>query len=179
MRRFSIKSILITTLAIACILAIIHYATISYRQRLALEQSLREAGAEHPKVSRDGSIRVLFTKPIPSKELTRFRDFEMIELQGFDLDTQSTEILAELENIEALLLQRCEIEANDLANLRDAKIRAVLVWNTDMSLPALHRLAEIDELELVTFINSSVTQDDLDQLAEIRPKLRTQVFQVP
>jgi hypothetical protein len=113
-------------------LAVAHFATRDYRGRLAIRDDILAQGAQYADVSAEGSITVLFTGPVASGEIEKYRRIGRVEFKGTRIESESLKKLTGLEQIESLMFTRCSIDGPDqLAPLSEmGNVRNVLFWKT-------------------------------------------------
>lgn len=150
------------------------YLTKDYRERIALRAELFSTGATFVSVSPSRSIRVLYAAPITMETIGKYKQFESIELQGFDVDADSLDALAELEMVDVLLFQSCTFhDSPDVTPLSQmGRVRSLLFWNTPIDDEAIPAIAEVPGLKVVSLSATKVTPAGIDQLRSARPEIR-------
>jgi hypothetical protein len=169
--RFSLRSMFIACACVSVGLAVAHFATKDYRRRLTISNDILAHGARYANVSADDSITVLFTGPVASSEIEKYRRINRIEFKGTRIDSDSLKNLTGLEHIETLMFTGCSIDGPDqlvpLSELGD--VRCVLFWNTPVTDAAIDIIANTPGMEVVLFKNTSVTPAGADRLRGLRP----------
>jgi hypothetical protein len=152
-------------------LAVAHFATRDYRRRMAIRDDILAQGAQYADVSRDDSIYVLFTGPVASREIEKYRRIGLLGFGGTRIESDSLQKLTGLEHIGRLTFEWCSIDSPDqLAPLPEmADVGGVLFLNTPVDDAAIDPIAKTPGMEVVLFWNTSVTQAGADRLLALRP----------
>jgi len=171
--RFSLRSLLLATTAIAIGIAFMLYVTHDYRARMVIRNEILTDGAYWAEVDPGNSISVVFTKPIDSSKISKYRSIYQLELGGFAVNAASLENLLGLEHIDIMLFKSCTIShADELAPLSAfGEIRNLLFWDTPISDSSIDVIASVSGLKVVHFTNTSVTQSGIARLRTARPEI--------
>ena len=178
--RYSLKTLLVVVTVIALLIVVGLYVTEDYRERMALQADLLSTtGAHFVSVNADYRIVILFTKPVETSEIKKYKKIDSIELQGFAVTSDSTVNLSQLDSVDVMLFQSCMIpDSRALKPLTEiGSIRSLLFWNTAIDDSAIDLIANVTGLDIVDFKKTKVTQAGLDRLRSTRPEIR--VFSRP
>jgi len=173
--RYSLKTLLVGVTVIALLIGAGLYATEDYRDRMALQVDLLSTtGAHFVSVDAAHRIVVLFTEPIMNSGIKKYKKIDSIELQGFLVTGDSIVNLAQLDSIDVMMFQSCEIpDSGALQPLTEiGSIRSLLFWNTAIDDSAIDLIANVPGLDIVDLRKTKVTQAGLDRLRSTRPEIR-------
>lgn len=175
--RFSIKTLMASTLIVAVALGITLLATKDYRQRMAMRSELLGLGADFAHVNPDRSVRLFITHDIESFDFTKCDDIESLELKGMHLDSGSLLKLVGLKHVDVIMLQSCTIEdANALAPLtRISCVDSLLIWSTPIKEDMIETIARVPGIKVVDLSNTQLTQMGINQLRAALPDANIQV----
>lgn len=172
--RFTLRQLFGVVTIAAVAIAILLYATKSYRERLAISSHLESIGAYHVRFGPGNSISAAFHDPVSSPTIAQYKRIEVLDFKGAHVTSESLTNVAGLEQVGVVLLILCDVQDEDLIPLKKiGGIRILCLKNTKISDAAIDTIAEIPGLERVDFSQTFVTPQGIERLRAARPAINT------
>lgn len=173
--RFTLRQLFGTVTIIAVALAILLYATKTYRERLAIRSHLESLGAYHVKFGPANSISAAaFHDPVSSPAIAQYKRIEVLDFKEAHVTSESLTNVAGLEQVDTVLLILCDVQDEDLIPLKKiGGIRILCLKNTKISDAAIDTIAAIPGLERVDVSKTLVTPQGIERLRAARPEINT------
>lgn len=173
--RFTLRQLFGAVTIAAVAIAILLYATKSYRERLAIRSHLESLGAYQVRFGPGNSITAAFHVPVSSPEIAQYKRIEVLDFKEAHVTSASLANLAGLEHVGIILLTMCDVTDEDLLPLQKiGGVRILCLRHTKITDASIDTIAKIPGLERVDLSHTLVTPTGIKRLHATRPSINTE-----
>ena len=168
--RFTLRRLFVITAACAVAIALLLWATESFRRQRAIRVDLMRQGAAWVGFSSnapDCKPNVMFNQPI-TFDFQNYESLKCVELKGYKVSNSCLSHLSKLRQVDGLFFVSCNLDC-DLSILNTIAIEQLMFWGTNVTDESLESIAKIRGLKIVIFNATKVTTQGVEQLEAALP----------